>query len=60
MEAPESIYRVDTEDVGLLDRPSAEKAFMIICWTIFGVRVGEVAAGGAGMTGEEALGRCAE
>ena len=61
MEAPESIYQVDTEEVGLPDRPSAEKAFMIICWTNSGVRVEEeVAAGGAGMTGEEASGRCAE
>ena len=52
---------MDTEDFGLPDRPRAEKAFMIICWTISGVRVEEEdAAGGAGMTGEVASGRWAE
>ena len=57
MEAPESIYQVDYEDFGLPDKPRAEKALMIICWTISGVRVEEeVAAGGASTTGEEASG----
>ena len=61
MEAPESIYQVDTEDFGLPDKPRAEKAFVIICWTSSEVRVEEEdAAGGTGMTGEGASGRCAE